>query len=107
MSRTYRRKRGDKTELEWATTNYLRVSDTWIWYWEKLDPTTKEYKQAVAKYHGDYGTSHYNSRAPGWWITLTSQRPYRRDADRKIKKWLLNTEYEVIIDSKEPLPYWD
>lgn len=107
MSRTYRRRRGDQTDLEWQTRVCCQIPGTYYWHWEKMDPESKEYKQAVKKYHSDYGSAHYNGRAPGWWITLTSQRPHRRDAVRQIKKWLLDPNYEVIIDSKEPLPYWD
>jgi len=107
MSRTYRRKRGDHTDLEWRTRELIRVPGYYIWHWVPLDPESKEYKKIVNKYHSDVGTNHFSCRAPGWWITLTSQRPYRRDADRQIKKWMLDPDYEIIIESKEPLPYWD
>jgi hypothetical protein len=107
MSRTYRRKGGDQSDLVWRTSKMVKVPGRLIWYWEKMDPNSKEYKQEINKWHSDYGTAHYSRSAPGWWITLTSQRPYRRDSKRKIQKWLLDPEYEVIINSKEPLPYWD
>lgn len=107
MSRTYRRKGGDKSDLEWQTSKMVRVPGYYIWYWEKMDPKSKEYKKAVNKYHSDGGHYHYGGNGPGWWITLISQRPHRRNARMQLQKWLLDPDYEVIINSKDPLPYWD
>ena len=109
MSRTYRRKGGDQSELEWQTSKMVRVPGYYIWYWEPMDPKSKEYIKEVNKYHSDAGThSCGNGKAPpGHYITMHIQRPHRRDAVRKLKKWLLDPDYEVIINSKDPLPYWD
>lgn len=109
MSRTRRRKGGDHSDLEWQTSKLVRVPGKLIWYWEPMDPKSKEYIKVVNKYHSDAGTHNCgNGKAPpGWFIAQYVQRPYRRDAKRKIRNWLLDPNYEVIINSKDPLPYWD
>ena len=109
MSRTYRRKGGDQTDLVWQTSKLVRVPGKYYWIWIKIDPKTKEYTKIVNKYHSDAGThSCGNGKAPpGWYRAQFVQRPHRREAVRQIKKWLLDPEYEVILESREPLPYWD
>lgn len=109
MSRTYRRKGGDHSDLVWQTSKLVRVPGRLIWYWEPMDPKSKEYIKVVRKYHSDAGThSCGNGKAPpGWFRAQFVQRPHRREAVRQIKKWLLDPEYEIILESREPLPYWD
>jgi hypothetical protein len=109
MSRTYRRKSGDHTDLFWQTKTMVRVPDRYIWLWVPMDPKSKEYIKIVRKYHSDAGThSCGNGKAPpGWFITQHVQRPHRRDANRQLRKWLLDPEYELILNAKDPLPYWD
>jgi len=107
MSRTYRRKGGDHTDLEWQTRVCSQIPGTYIWLWEKMDPKTKQYKKVVNKYHSDAGTQKFNNCPQGWWVNLCIQRPHRRDAKRQLKKWLTDSEYEVILNAKNPLPYWN
>ena len=107
MSRTYRRKSGDHTDLEWQTREMIRVPGYYIWHWVPMDPKTKQYKKVVNKYHSDAGTQKFHNCPSGWWVNMVMQRPHRRDAKRQLKKWMTDPEYEVILNAKEPLPYWD
>ena len=107
MSRTYRRRCGDHQELEWQTSYLVKVPGRYIWYWEKMDPNSKQYKKAVNRYHSDAGTHKFTNSPCGWWVNLVVQRPQRRDAKQQLKKWLTDPEYEVILNAKDPVPYWN
>ena len=107
MSRTYRRKRGDHTDLDWQTRECIRVPGRYIWYWVPMDPKSKKYKKVVNKYHSDAGTHKFTNSPCGWWVNMFVQRPHRRDAKQQIHKWMMNPDYEIILGEKDPLPYWN
>ena len=107
MSRTYRRKRGDHQDLECQTSYLVQVPGRYRWYWEKMDPNSKQYKKAVNKYHSDAGTHKFTNSPCGWWVNMVVQRPHRRNAKQQLKKWLTDPEYEVILNAKDPVPYWN
>lgn len=105
MSRTYRRSSGDRDDLKWNLKRLFRIPGTYHWYWESIEPGTKEYNQIVAKYHSD---SHRSFKEPGpaWFRNLTTERPQRREAKRQLHKFMHNPDYEVILNGKDPLDYW-
>ncbi len=67
---------------------------------------SKEGKRRIAKYFSDSGTHNFKEPGPHWFRNLTSDRPNRRKAKAELRKYLLDPEYEVVLDAKPPLPYW-
>lgn len=108
MSRTYRRKNttrvGWATTLEYHTSDFVKTESGWQWVPYPKD--SKEYKKGYAKYHGDHGTHNFKEPGPSWFRNLFSTRPERRKAKRELHKYMMNDEYEPMIDSKGKLPYW-
>lgn len=43
---------------------------------------------------------------PSWFRNLTSERPQRREAKRQLNKFLYDSEFEVLLDSKTHLEYY-
>jgi len=105
MSRTYRRKSGDQTNLNWATHEFKRLPGTWHWERVPLDPQSKEYKASVARYYSDRQYT-FKEPGPSWFRRLFTERPQRRHAKRELNKYLLDPDYEVILNEKDPLEYW-
>lgn len=113
MSRTYRRKSGDQSDLHWV----LRDRD-WIWVdgddlYQRhcvvethVDRNSKEGKKRLAKYYSDAGTHRCREPGPMWFIRETAQRPYRRRANNEIRKFMRNPEHEVMIESMPHRDYW-
>jgi hypothetical protein len=111
MSRTYRRK--NKVGNHWAdlayyTGEYVRIGyDLW---WPRVyvpfDKQSKEYKKGVAKFHSDAGTTNCKEPGPSWFRNLYTERPLRRQSKREIRKFMLDPDYEPIIDKKGKLEYW-
>lgn len=108
MSRTYRRKEGfgpGYQDKKW-------YCDEWVHQYGyhyiliPLDPTSDEYRKKSAKYHSDANSHNFKEPGPRWWRNMRTNRPLRRDSDREIRKYMLNEEYEVVIDTKGKRPYW-
>lgn len=133
MSRTYRRKNvnhkkwyygdvdtDDFYEYEIGQTinlsDYTKVTYSgWcigsfrgVRYTGHLDRNSKKYKKNIAYFHSDAGTPTCKEPGPGWWRKLTVERPNRRFVKSEIKKYmLLDGNYEIIIETKPPLPWWN
>lgn len=102
MSRTYRRK-NEKHEYRWVLRNW----DVWPWCsnYTKYDAHSKEGIKALAEFHADWYRS-FREPGPAWFRNMFTERPQRREAKRQIKKFMLDKEYEVILNPKDPLEYW-
>lgn len=102
MSRTYRRK--NKVGNHWGSFYYTGK-------WEGLvfvpyTKNSKEYKKGAAKFHSDAGTTSCKEPGPSWFRNLFTERPLRRHSKREIRKFMLDPDYEPIIDKKGKLEYW-
>lgn len=93
MSRTFRRKRGDQFMLWFYTRNAPNKSSA-------------EYKRGYAMFHSDNANCSFKEPGPSWFRNMFSQRPLRARARAEIHKYLVNPEYEVVLDYNPPLPYW-
>jgi hypothetical protein len=83
-----------------------RVEGTWQWNWVKLDPTSKEAQDRIAKMHSDAKHGVMRWRGPGWFVRDFHQVPYRQRARQELMKFMKNPDYEVQIESKPYLTYW-
>jgi len=62
-------------------------------------------KTTYWKMHKDNG--HYcKEPGPRWFRNLFTERPQRRDAKRQLNKFLLDPDFEVLIDTKLHLVYY-
>ncbi len=114
MSRTYRRKEGRGPgwqDKKWACSEWeitLVGEDTHFRYFQHklvpFDPDSDEYKRRSAKYHSDAGTHEFKEPGPRWFRNLFNTRPLRRHADREIRKFINNDEYEPMIDTQGKRP---
>lgn len=110
MSRTFRRI-NETQEHYWILRNWdLWFKDTEVrgcanskYY--QLDPKSKEGKEALAKYHSDKYRS-FKEPGPAWYRHMWVEKPQRREVKRQLNKFMLDEEFEVILESKPPLPYW-
>jgi hypothetical protein len=52
--------------------------------------------------------STYRCKEPGpsWFRNLFTERPQRREAKRQLNKFLLDPDFEVLLDSKATLEYY-
>lgn len=96
MSRTYRRKRGEKP-CRWITHDYVCVeefeyrSKSWRGEWFKytkslyvdIPRTGKDKKKHLAKYHAD-GYSHMN-HVPSWFVQAYCNRPFRAKMKHEVR----------------------
>ncbi len=103
MSRTFRRKNCTYEEYDWVLLSWagysLHVSRI------RLDKKSKEGKKRLARYHSDAG-GYYKEPGPAWYRRIVAQVPLRRSSKNELRKFMLNEELEVIIETKPPLPYW-
>jgi hypothetical protein len=111
MSRTYRRKIGSKNHYShYFVTHELIVVESATgrkyFQWMPLDKDSKEYKKAMAIYHSDSGTFSFKEPGPSWFRKLFTERPQRRESERQLRKYLLDEEFEVILNPKDKLEYW-
>ena len=67
---------------------------------------SEEGKKRLAKFHSDRKWRYWNHIGPGWFHNLYSQRPYRRDAKRQIKRYIDN-DIDVQLVRKPKREYWD
>ena len=105
MSKTYRRKKGDQSDLEWHLTELVRIPGTYRWIHIPIKQGTQEYKKLVAEYHSDR-YRHFKEPGPAWFRNLTTERPQRREVARQLHKYKMDPDYEVILNAKDPLDYW-
>ena len=111
MSRTFRRKN--------ETQEYYWVLRDWDAYWyfrgytyesvaryTNYLPKSKEGKKLLNKYHGDAGTHQCKEPGPSWYRRITRQVPLRRSSKEQLRKFMLDEEFEVIIEENPPLEYW-
>jgi len=106
MSRTYRRK-------TLPVPKYVTREEVWSWYFRRphlhyryFEVGSHEHKKALAKHFSDTGTYRYKEPGPSWFRNLYTERPQRREAVRQLKKFMLNEDYEVILNAKDKLEYW-
>lgn len=103
MSRTIRRKSAKHEAKSWVLTDYVYVGG----YLKKVEVPEKsrEGQKALAKFHSDAHPS-FKEPGPAWFRNLFTERPQRREAKRQLTQFLKNPEKEVILRSKDPMPYW-
>lgn len=125
MSRTYRRKKYplpkwiycDSMVSEKELHNYDAESidiirnSRWVYLFYKwvdvfIKPKSKEGKKRAAKYRSDAKTYDW-FRPNGWFINTYYERANRRKTKNELRKFMLDTEYEPMIESKIKLGYWD
>lgn len=104
MSRTIRRK--NKTP-KWVLEDWDYFWPSYIRITTQIDPSSKEGKLRLAKYHSDVGESFHNWRGPGWFHREYSQCPYRRECRDQIQKYLKEEIEDVVVLSKPKREYWD
>lgn len=107
MSRTYRRKKGHD-QSEWETSYWVYENSGWLprtLYRLPHPKDSKEYKKGKARYHSD-ALRQFKEPGPAWFRNLFVERPQRREAKRQLRKFMLDQDYEVILNGKDPLVYW-
>ncbi len=108
MSRTFRRK-NETQEYDWILRDWDWSYNTYgICYGQRktYDRKSKEAITALAHYHSDAGTYTWREPGPSWFRNLTSQRPMRRQSKNQLRKFMLDEEFEVIIETNPKLEYW-
>lgn len=109
MSRTYRRK--NKVGNHWGsfrycTGEYVYGENFWTMVFVPFEKNSKEYKKGAAKFHSDAGTITCKEPGPSWFRNLYTERPLRRQSKKEIRKFMLDPDYEPIVDKKGKLEYW-
>ena len=92
------------TEEEYHITKY----NTRIWnsyYRGNIYEKKVETKATYWKIHND-DIFRCKEPGPSWFRNLTSERPQRRESKRQLTKFLLDPDFEVLLDSKPPLEYY-
>ena len=126
MSRTYRRRRyrqlfGSDNPL----MDYFVTDDEVVWedvqtiahthdygfminprYNVRYSANSKTGRRLIAKASSDAATHSCKEPGPGWFRNLYSDRPLRRKAKEELRKYMMNEEYEPMIEDMPPLPYW-
>lgn len=129
MSRTYRRTTGERS---WSYKNFQQetfyeselgsrynINDfefiklsTWSYIYNQryigvYKKTAKAYKKGKALYHSDARSHNFHEPGPHWFINQYVERPQRRHAKRELQKYILKDgDYEVVLNGKDPKPYW-
>lgn len=110
MARTFRR-RNETQEYRWVLREYDYVicedeNFTWKeWRRWQIDPKSEQGEKILAKFHADWHRS-WREPGPAWFRRMMTEKPNRRKAKVELNKYLLNEDYEVIIEPKPPLLYW-
>lgn len=112
MSRTYRRK--NEVGNHWSDFRYYTgeyviihpITSIWNRVYVPFEKNSKEYKRGKAKFHSDAGTTPCKEPGPSWFRNLYTERPLRRQSKKEIRKFMLDPDYEPIIDKKGKLEYW-
>lgn len=108
MSRTYRFKKENDSYL----VEYNRVLTEWIWvggYYSlriPIDPTSKESKKRLVRFHSDAKKYFWVHKGPGWFHNIT-QRKYRTLVKSKLSKFYKDPEYEIQLLRKPYREYWN
>jgi len=110
MSRTFRRRNGvgnNWSDFEYHTGEYIRVGKgIWARVYVPYPKNSKEYKKGKARFHSDAGTTRCKEPGPSWYRNLTTERPLRRKSKRELQKFMLDPNYEPIVEEKGKLDYW-
>jgi hypothetical protein len=70
-----------------------------------IDPKSKEGRKRLAKHRADK-TMTFKEPGPAWFRNLNTERPQRREAKAQLHRYVQGEEFEVILNSKDPLDYW-
>jgi len=105
MSRTFRR-RNKETVDQYRKFEVILDPDTGIWlgwFYKKLDG--KELKAALCKFHSERHGKTYGWSAPKLHrkLEIATQRMCDKT---ELHKYKLDTQYEPMVFTKKPLPYW-
>lgn len=105
MARTFRRKQKEiaANDRFWWCSALVKVGASYQWIPFAINSAA--YKKGAARYHSDAGT-YAKDPGPSWFRNLTAQRPHRYDAQRQIKKYMRDPQYEVIVRHKPKLEYY-
>ncbi len=103
MSRTIRRK-NVTYEYYWVLRDWV-ISRGFMGY-SMHNPKSIEGKKALNRFHSDAGTHQMREPGPAWFRNVTSQRPLRRHGREQLRKFMLDEEFEVIIEENPYLEYW-
>ena len=126
MSRTYRRRRYRQLwnssnplmdfwvhgkEVVWDDVDYIKWSYEWGFtsgprYNVKYKENSKTGRKLMSVARSDAATTNCKEPGPGWFRNLYVARPLRRQAKNEIHKFMVNPEYEPMILTDPPLPYW-
>lgn len=96
MSKTIRRK-----QEKWYFNTHEGVDsiypfeDSYYTVDVRLDRNSKEYKKKLAKYQSD--KKRFRSSVPPWFIKVFFNKPMRQENRIELKKWMLNTETELLL----------
>ena len=92
------------TEEEYHSTKYdTRVYSSY--YFGTKYEKRVEIKSTFWRIHKDQ-RFFCHEPGPSWFRNLRSERPQRREVKRQLNKFLLDPEFEVLLDSKAPLEYY-
>lgn len=126
MSRTYRRRRYrqlfgsdnplmdyyvHEDDVVWNDVDYVKYSWDWGIYSDprynvKYKKNSKTGRKLTAKARSDAATNSCKEPGPGWFRNLYVARPLRRKVKEELRKFMFNEEYEPMILTDPPLPYW-
>lgn len=102
MSRTIRRKSG-KVPF-WVGTGWVYMHGRE----RRVKLEGEELRKDLAKHHSDNGYASYASgRGPGVWFRKKEQHKYRMKSKQELIRFKKDNEYEVQIQARPYLPYWD
>ena len=108
MSRTYRRKRnrGWWHDEGHFLSDWVMSEHGFFVVKAKISDGHPEYKKRKAYFHSDSYDCAFKEPGPSWFRNLFAERKQRRTAKRELKKFMMNEDHEVILNEKDPLPYW-
>lgn len=106
MSRTYRRRGGDSYNLKYFVYEFAQMPGFAHWCRVEYDRDSKEYAKGKARYHSDGGTWSFKEPGPSWFRNLFTERPLRRHTKRELQKFMLDPEYEPMVEEMGKLEYW-
>ena len=122
MARTYRRKtleadtwlltKGaddldsiDFNEVETIETLSYRWIPGRLYYSYKVKKDSVHGKKRIAYWHSEAYRS-FKEPGPSWFRNMTTERPQRREAKRQLQRYMLDSDYCVILNAKDHLEYW-
>jgi hypothetical protein len=112
MSKTIRRKNATSngwTDLDWYISETIYPFEefrSWVSVILPYPKDSREYKKGKARFHSDGETSSCKEPGPSWFRNLYTERPMRRQAKRELQKFMLDPNYEPIVEEKGKLEYW-